>query len=718
MSRYATASDVSRAFSGPNNPTQTGWYNFRCPAPGHKDTNASCGAKDGDKGGILVKCHAGCDPKAILAAIEAKGLKIKRSGDKKQPHELFADADPIGTAFPYFPARGLDAGAFPELASVVRYAPKCWHKESQTERPALIAAVTDGSGAALAIQRIYLTGDRRAKSGKPMSLGRIRSRAIRLGPPTETIYLGEGFEDAATAQQANGGDSAWAAVGAANLPNLVLPETTKAVVMLGQNDKTNPTRHDSTFARYASQAARKFSVAGKQVRIAWPAAGVKDINDLVRGKTGDELVQGYVRARAMLEDADKQTPSAPPSRSSWTEHALVDGHGQVMPIVANVLLALRLAPELADTLAYDELLRAAVLVKELPLTVGAKRIVGRPLPRPVIDEDVTQLQEWLQYAGMPRIGRDVVHQAIDRHSRDFSFHKLREWLDGLKWDGKRRLNTWLARYLGAKPSRYHAAIGRMFLIAMIARVFEPGCKADYVLILQGLQGELKSAVCQILGGEYFSDNMPDIRSKDASQHVRGLWLIELPELSALSRADVEAWKAFITRQTERYRQPYGRRESIEPRQCLFIGTTNKEEYLQDETGNRRFWPALIGVINLTALNRDREQLFAEAVHRYRNKDRWWPEREFESAYIAPEQEARFEEDAWEPLIAKWLSKHPEDKVLVHEVAFHAVSLENSRLGTADARRIRRVLHRLGWRQPAGRRRTADRFYYRPEKKKT
>jgi predicted P-loop ATPase len=217
----------------------------------------------------------------------------------------------------------------------------------------------------------------------------------------------------------------------------------------------------------------------------------------------------------------------------------------------------------------------------------------------------------------------------------------------------------------------------------------------------------------LAGNDYFADNLPDIRSKDANQYVRGLWLIEIGELSAMTRSDIESWKAFITRRTERYRPFYGRRETIEDRQCLFIGTTNKTEFLQDETGNRRFWPVLVVKINLEALEHDREQLFAEAVHRYRKGERWWPDQEFERVHIIPEQEARFEEDAWHPFIADWLASVTEDKVLVHQIAFGALDLKRGQFGTAEARRIRRVLHRLGWRQPPGRRKTADRFYYRP-----
>jgi predicted P-loop ATPase len=313
---------------------------------------------------------------------------------------------------------------------------------------------------------------------------------------------------------------------------------------------------------------------------------------------------------------------------------------------------------------------------ELPLMPNANHAGAGPFPRPINDDDVTQLQEWLQWNGMPSIGQEITHQAVNRRAKEFPYHRLREWLNGLEWDGTPRIGSWLTTYLGASASEYHNAIGRMFLIAMVARVFQPGCKADYVIIFQGTQGEEKSKVCEVLAGrEYFSDQIPDIHSKDVSQHVRGLWLVELPELSALSRADIEAWKAFITRTVERFRPTYGRRETIEPRQCLFVGTTNKGEYLRDETGNRRFWPVRIGVIDLEALARDRDQLFAEATDRFNHDEHWWPDRSFEAAHIAPQQEAAFEVDVWEPVIAKWLDLRVENKVLVSEVGTGALDFK-------------------------------------------
>ncbi len=268
-------------------------------------------------------------------------------------------------------------------------------------------------------------------------------------------------------------------------------------------------------------------------------------------------------------------------------------------------------------------------------------------------------------------------------------------MSGLTWDRTPRLGTWLSAYLGAQPGPYAERIGVMFVVAMIARIYDPGCKADYMCVLEGAQGAMKSTACAILGGEWFSDGLPDIsEGKDVSQHLRGKWIIEVAEMHAMSRAEAALLKSFITRTTERYRPSYGRKEVIEPRQCIFVGTTNKEAYLRDETGGRRFWLVKCGTIDTDSLARDRDQLFAEAVHVYRAGATWWPDRDFEREHIKPQQEARFEADVWEQSIRAYLENHTE--VLIGNVAREALGFETNRIGRADQNRIAVALERLGW----------------------
>jgi predicted P-loop ATPase len=174
--------------------------------------------------------------------------------------------------------------------------------------------------------------------------------------------------------------------------------------------------------------------------------------------------------------------------------------------------------------------------------------------------------------------------------------------------------------------------------------------------------------------------------------LRGKWLIEVAEMHAMSRAETAQLKSFISRTDERYRPSYGRKEVIEPRQCVFVGTTNRDSYLKDETGGRRFWPVKAGTINIDKLIADRDQLFAEAVKRYHDGMPWWPERDFERDYIMAEQAARYEGDAWEESIATFLET--KSQVTVIQIAREALGIETPRLGTHEQRSIAAV----GWRR--------------------
>jgi predicted P-loop ATPase len=198
--------------------------------------------------------------------------------------------------------------------------------------------------------------------------------------------------------------------------------------------------------------------------------------------------------------------------------------------------------------------------------------------------------------------------------------------------------------------------------------------------------------------------------KDASQHLAGKWLVEISEMSALGRAENASLKAFLTRTTERYRPAYARKEVLQDRQCVFIGTTNKELYLRDETGGRRYWPVRCGEIDIEALKRDRDQLFAEALDRYWHGERWWPNAEFERQHIKREQEARFEADPWEQPIVEWLGSR--DRVTVFDVITGAVGKPKSEIGTADRSRVTAILQHLGWTRGRREPETGKRYWVR------
>ena len=216
-----------------------------------------------------------------------------------------------------------------------------------------------------------------------------------------------------------------------------------------------------------------------------------------------------------------------------------------------------------------------------------------------------------------------------------------------------------------------------------------------MLIFEGVQGIGKSSAAAILALDpaWFTDDIRDLGTKDSAQDLRGKWIVELAELSALKRGEVERIKGFISRRVDHYRPSYGRRSEDFGRQCVFIGSTNASAYLNDETGARRFWPVKVGKIDLTALRQDVEQLWAEAMVAYRAGERWWLDKTTE-AVAAQEQKARREPDAWEHAILDFVVDKGE--VTVPEILEHKIKIPLERQDQAAWNRVARVLVANGW----------------------
>ena len=231
------------------------------------------------------------------------------------------------------------------------------------------------------------------------------------------------------------------------------------------------------------------------------------------------------------------------------------------------------------------------------------------------------------------------------------------------------------------------------MISAVARAFRPGCKVDSMLVLEGGQGAGKSSAARILAGfEYFSDNLPAMGTKDASDHVRGKWIIEVGELSAMQKSEIELTKAFISRQEEKFRPAYNRKEITYKRRCVFIGTTNQDNYLRDETGNRRFWPVRVSKIDLAALQRDRDLLWAKAVYWYDAGVKWYLSA-VEEALAKEVQADRVSEDIWQEKLSSALEGITE--ISLTEAAAR-LSLETAKVGRADQNRITASLRGLGF----------------------
>jgi predicted P-loop ATPase len=276
---------------------------------------------------------------------------------------------------------------------------------------------------------------------------------------------------------------------------------------------------------------------------------------------------------------------------------------------------------------------------------------------------------------------------------------LADYLKSVKRDGESRLDTFLTNYLGVLDDPPTRRISRRWLISCVARALKPGAKVDTVLVLVGKQGSMKSTSLGILAGEFFSDTAIDMGSKDGRSAASNHWIIELSELTSLRRADDETTKAFLSAAVDSYRPPYAKIEVTRPRRCVFVGSTNQEEFLRDITGNRRYWPVLIGTIDTEALLRDRDAIWAEAVEAFLKGERWWLD-----SKETDEQEQRNAEHMqtshWSQTIAQWIVKMPVAQrpkdVTVDQIALDCLGFTKPQLTMKLTQEIAAALKQLGF----------------------
>lgn len=395
---------------------------------------------------------------------------------------------------------------------------------------------------------------------------------------------------------------------------------------------------------------------------------------------------------------------------NWQLGLICNEEGKVKPgATKNWALFLENHKDMAGVFAFDAFKLRVMLMRRPPWAAKASTWE----PRAVQDRDYSEAVMWLEGRYMTPKASNIaaVIQTVAEHS---SFDRLRDYLGGLEWDGKPRVKQFANDYLGCVGDNYAPIVSERWLISSVARGLKPGCKVDTMPIIEGPQGLLKSTALRALyGSEFFTDELSDIGSKDAMMELQGIWGLEVAEMHRFSAAETNAVKKFLSRQTDRFRPPYGRSVIEAPRRVVLNGTINPEgnAYLRDPTGARRFWPLEARKINIDAIHRDRDQLWAEAVALFKAGAQWWV-REEEQETVEAEQEKRTDVDVWVDHIAPMLKTRT--SVTQLEI-FEALGIPKKDADWKHSTRVGRIMKKLGWQSGRDRKDGEDRIVFRNPK---
>ncbi|MCF5806046.1 VapE domain-containing protein [Pseudomonas tremae] len=379
----------------------------------------------------------------------------------------------------------------------------------------------------------------------------------------------------------------------------------------------------------------------------------------------------------------------PPAAGGWKDQLARSENGALIAHMQNIELILGNDERWAGVISFSAFSSKIVKLRAAPYGGGTGDWA---------DIDDMRVMKWLAQVYNLRVKASSVIEAVSIVAHDHAFHPVREYLQKLEWDQVPRLEQWLIDVMGVEPSEYVKKVGKRWMISAVARVMRPGCKADSVLILEGAQGAGKSTAMSILGGDWFMDTPFALGDKDGFQAIRGKWIVELGELDSFNKAESTKAKQFFSASTDTYRESYGRRTNDVPRQCVFVGTTNQEEYLKDATGNRRYWPVACTKVELEQLREMRDQLWAEAMFCFQAGEIWWVNRD-ESSMFAEAQDERFVVDEWEGLILNWLEESQIGETTSgNELLGTALKLDAGHWGKPEQMRVGAIMHRLGWKR--------------------
>jgi len=482
-----------------------------------------------------------------------------------------------------------------------------------------------------------------------------------------------------------------------------------------------------------------------------------DIADAIQQGWGYQQLFAYIMAAKPWQAEAEEAPQAQQPRQGagaghrrgevWQSHLLTTDKGAIKPVRENVVVAMDGVgpdvpgiPEVAGLIRFNEFTNNVEKVRETPW--------GTP-PGAWEEADELLMGQWLVHShGLPSMSRGHLEEATLMIARQHAYHPMRERVEGLrgKWDGRKRLGTWIERSLIAEGcdsltdpdlSKYLARVGTWFVMALCARVMAsrkvgtkvmcgPGVKFDNMLILEGPQGWGKSTVAAVFGGDNFADTGLTIGDKDSYQNIQGIWIYEWAELENMSKQEVGRVKQFVSSAKDRFRASFDRRPRDYPRQVVFVGTTNESNYLSDITGNRRFWPVRVTRRpDIDWLRENLDQLLAEAVVYVDADERFYPTPAEQRQLFDPQQRARTLESSIESAIRRYLYDESQkvppgglngallEEISLNELLDH-IGYSIDKQTDVVVKRAGSVLHALDWQT----RRTSlpgrPRVYVRPK----
>jgi putative DNA primase/helicase len=380
-------------------------------------------------------------------------------------------------------------------------------------------------------------------------------------------------------------------------------------------------------------------------------------------------------------------------KDKWTKSESTSKDKSVRPSLGYCNMMFEQSPTFSNSLALDEFSGEVIWVRDVKLRVASIESGSKMTNRHILEMlDYAELEYGIEFK------QHTMESSITTIAGREATHPVRTYLQNLYRNPSKAssLDTWMIDYLKCEDTPLNRVIGARFLISAVARVMEPGCQADHMLVLEGSkQGEGKSSAIKVLfTDKWSSGGLKNLTDKDDKLKLRGKWCMEMGEMSVQSKSRREDVKEFITERVDTLRVPYGRSTEDYPRQCVFVGTTNESEYLEDDV-NRRYWPVKVGTVDLKGLAAAKDSIWAEAYKRYLDGCKWYISSDETGLFddIKEAQLSRRVQDAWEEPIAEFL----EDKksTTLPEI-YNLLGLSISNIKGYESKRIFHCLKVAGW----------------------